>query len=165
MSIYKHIDWLGLPEEMEFSKKKFKGRLAGTSWNYAQNIDGVNRTRAIIFALPLLFILPVGLSFIAKQPFASEILIERIIMSIILILSGIYFHKNRILFIIVASLPVAAVFLTYIFAPTFSIRALGFYGAILMLLYFGIANHLNAKKQRKYLESKLISAHLIDDVN
>ena len=32
-------------------KNKFKGKLAGKSWKYSKNLDGLIRTRVIIFAI------------------------------------------------------------------------------------------------------------------
>lgn len=151
----------GKQDEVDFEKNKFKGKLAGKAWQYSKHLDGVIRTRVIIFAMAFIVLYRVLAHKIFNDFFSFEFLIERIIFSSMFILSAILYNKLRVLSFIVAIIPLVIILAEYILGPG-GIKIIGFQGGILLLVLIGIYNNFKLKQLRKELESQLIENQLID---
>lgn len=157
------LKWLGKKEELAFEKHTFRGKLAGKAWKYSKNIDGLIRTRAIIFLMALVVFYPlIGLYAVHGEVFTG-LLAERLVYALLLILAGLLFNKFRILSIFLAALPLIAISLSYILIPgVFDSRKLGFTIAMLLFVFSGLYHHFQLKKLRRELETGLLENQLLE---
>lgn len=159
----KNFTWLR-PAEIELEQQKFRGKLAGTSYQYSKHLDNLRRTRVIIFVMSVLVFFPVMNIYFITGQFVLGLLIERAIFSIMLIASGLLFNKLRIPALILAMIPIVIIIGGYLFVPgQFDIRIIGFMGAILVLIGSGVYHHIKVQKLGKELERNTLEAHLIDE--
>ena len=157
------LKWMLTKEEIEFEKKKFRGKLAGKSFKYSTNIDGLVRTRCMIFIMGFLALYPVFTNYAIHDVFQMNFLTERIIFASIIILSGVLFNKFRIFSIIMAVIPLLIITSTYFLVPgQFDLRTIAFMIASIVVILIGIYNHSQAKKIKIELENSGIESHLID---
>ncbi len=148
------FQWLLRKEEIEFEKKKFKGILAGKAYKYSRNIDGLIRTRILIFAMSLIVFYPVLTNYLFHEYLDIQFFIERIVFCAILVTSGLLFNKYRVLSIILAVIPVLIISSTYLIYPgTFHIRTGAFMLAIAMVILIGIYHDFQCKKIKRELEA------------
>ena len=160
------LKWLVKEDELEFEKRKFSGKLAGLSWRYSQNLRGLIRVRAIILIMTLLVFYPILSNFIFHGVFFPELLWERVIFSVVLLISGLLFNKFRLASIIIAIIPILIILLTYIVvAGQFDYRKIGFTSAILVILISGIYHHFQLIRLRRDLESTDLENQLIAEVD
>ena len=87
--------WLGKKEEVEFEQHEFKGKGAGKAWKYTQNLNGLIRTRVIIFLMALLMFYPIITNFLFHDVFFVELLIARLVYAGLLVLAGVLFNRYR----------------------------------------------------------------------
>lgn len=150
------LPWLGKKEELEFREKKFSGKSAGKAWKYAQALDVIIRTRAIIFLLPLVLFYPVIISLFFLDIFSFELFIERLVLSLFFIVAGLLYNKYRIVSIIIASFPLVLLIISYLFmSQRLPFYKLTFTVAILFLLLQGALKHLESLKIKKELDEYL----------
>jgi len=109
-----NFKWMIKKEEVEFEKMKFKGKLAGKAYKYSRNIDGIIRTRILIFAMSILVLYRVLANYLFHEVFDFQFLIERAIFGVIILSSGLLFNKFRLLSIILAVIPLLIITSTYI---------------------------------------------------
>ena len=158
------LEWLGKKEELEFRKIKFTGKDAGKSWQYAQSIDGLIITRAIVFAMAALVFYPILSNYLFHDVFTMDLLVERVIFSLMLIVGGVLFNRNRVIAIIIASVPIGLILLTYLFfQDQMHIYKIGFTAAVLFLVLRGLHYNKRSKKLKQELDSVLLENQLIDD--
>lgn len=158
-----YFRWLGKKDELAFAKQEFRGKLAGKSWKYEQNLDGLVRTRLIIFFMSIFILYPVLSNYVFHGVFSGDLLFERLIFSVILIFSGLIFNKFRIVSIILGMIPIMLILIIYLLIPgQFGVWRFGFMGAILCLIGAGFYHNKNIKQLRKELEATLLENQLID---
>ena len=158
----KSFTWLR-STEIELEQQKFRGKLAGKSYQYSKHLDGLRRTRIIIFVMSLLVFFPVMNVYFIVGQFPLGLFIERVIFSIVLILAGLLFNRLRIPALILAMIPIMIIIGSYLLVPgQFDVRIIGFMGAILVFVGLGIYHHLKSQKIGKELEKNTLEAHLID---
>ena len=150
------LEFLAKPEERAFKKIKFKGKLAGKSWKYAQNLDGLIRTRLVISIMSILVLNPVIINYLLNGVFLKELFIERMILSALLFAFALLYNKFRIISIIGSALVVAITLYPYLTVPGyFDNRIIGFLLAIIALILSGIYHHLKLQKIEKELRLHL----------
>ena len=88
------LSWLGKEEELEFRKLKFRDKNAGKIYQYSNHVDGLIRTRAIIFAMVLFAFYPVILNYLFEDQFNNGFFFERLSFSIMFLVSGFLFNKS-----------------------------------------------------------------------
>ena len=150
------LAWLGNKDEVEFAKFKFSGKLAGKSWKYQRNLDGLIRTRIIIFVMAAMVFYPILTNKIYHNHFDPGLMLERTVFSLLLLISGILYNQFRIFSTILALLPVSLILLTY--TPLFSdwdLQKVGIMAAIFLLIGAGFYYHFMVKQLRKELESEI----------
>ena len=148
-----NFKWLLTNEEIEFEKQKFKGKLAGKAYKYSLNIDGLIRTRILIFAMSILVLYRVLANYLFYEIFDIQFLIERIIFGVIILIGGLIFNKFRILSIIIAVVPLIIITGTYLLIPgQFHLRTVAFMVAMIFLILSGTYNHIQAKNIKNQLE-------------
>ena len=153
-------------EETDLLDREFRGKLAGKSWKYEQQLDGLVRTRMVIFAMSLLVFHPILMNYLYHDFFSQDLLIERIAFSGLYLLAGALFNKFRILSIVIALIPSVLIFLTYlIIEGQFDIRKLGFTGAILLLILTGIYHHFKSTQLGDELRAQLLENQIMDAGN
>lgn len=155
-----NFKWLLRQEEIDFTKRKYKGQLAGQAYKYAMNIDGLIRTRILIFLMSVLVLYRVLANYLFHEVFDINFLVERIVFAVIILTGGLLFNKYRVFSIILASVPLLLITCTYLFIPAmFHLRTFGFMLGITLMILFGIYNHFQAKKIKRQLED---SEYIID---
>ncbi len=156
-----NFKWLALKDEIEFEQRKFKGKLAGKANKYSQHLDGIIRTRIMIFAMSMLIFHSVLTNYLLHDSFEMEFLIERSIFSMIFMVCGILFNKARIVTIIISSLPLLLIIISYFFDNQFSGRPFAFMTGITIVLLSGVYHQIQLKKLKKELENSLIENSLL----
>ncbi len=157
------LDKLGKKEELEYREMKFTGKYAGKSWEHSQCIDGLIRTRAIIFIMVLLVFYPMVSNYIFHDYFSLEMFIERVVYSVLFLIAGMMFNKYRMLSTVIAMIPMIIILLTYLaIAGQFSIGKVGFSVAIIFILLSGVYYHYKGKRLRKELDQSLLENQLIE---
>jgi hypothetical protein len=152
-----NFKWLLTSEEIEFEKKKFRGKLAGKAYKYSQNIDGLIRTRIIIFAMSILVFYRVLANYLFYDVFDMQFLIERLVFSLVILTGGLLFNKVRVIAIFLAVIPLIIIVFTYFILPEqFSLRIIGFMIAIIIIILSGIYHNIQLKKIKKDLQNTLI---------
>ncbi len=140
-------------DEIETNRKKYVGKMAGRAWKYSQNIDGLIRTRIIIFLSAIYILVPIIIILATSGEFPATFAIERFILALIIIAGGLLFNKARILGIIIASLPLILIALFQLFSPGgFDIRLVGILMGLSLLILSGIFHNYRTKKLRSELE-------------
>jgi hypothetical protein len=156
------LTWLGKKEELEFREINFRGHNSGKIYQYSNHVDALIRTRAIIFAMTLLVLYPVLMNYLGTNQLNIPFLIERLVFSFMLLISGLLFNKLRILSIIIAAIPMLLIIVTHLFfAPGFNISVVGFLIAILLLILSGLYYNYKVKSVQKELSQKLLENQLI----
>ncbi len=136
---------------IQFSDLKFKGKLYGKEYQRERAADFLKKIRVLLFILPVLVFYPILTDFVIHDIVNYDLLFERTIFSIIFILSGILFYKNPLIAIIAAMLAPILMMTAMLFTGFYTIRLLGFYGAIIALLIVGIYYYFQEKKVRNEL--------------
>jgi hypothetical protein len=136
---------------IDFSDLKFKGKLYGKGYKREQAADFLKKIRVLLFILPILVFYPILTDFVLHDIVNYDLLFERIVFSIIFMLSGIFFYKNPLIAIIAAMLSPILMITFMLLTGSYTIRLLGFYGAIIALLIVGIYYHFQEKKIKKEL--------------
>lgn len=150
--------WLGKKQEVEFAEINFSGKLAGKSWQYQQQVDGLIRTRVFIFLMSILVFYPILTNYLFHDLFDLEFMVERAVFSLILIAAGLMFNKFRALSILLALLPVTLILLSYFFIPgNLDLKRAAFMGAVGIIIAAGLYHHFRAKRLRQELEGHLSS--------
>ena len=150
------LSWLGKPEELAYRQRQFRGKAAGVSYKYARNVDGLIRTRAIIFLMAVLVFYPLVYNFLFFSDFSVALLVERFICCVFLIFAGFLFNKHRPTAVIIAAIPITLILYTYLFmSGSFPIRTIGFMLAILILVLSGIYHDIKVKQLQKKLDTYL----------
>lgn len=161
-----NFKWLGKKDEVDFEKVKFKGKLAGKSWKYSQSLDRIIAVRITIFAMTILVFYPIVSNYFFHDVFTMELFIERIVFALILLFAGLIFNKYRIAAILIATIPLILILLSYILIPgQFDYRKIGFTTAILLIVLSGIYQHFQLKNLKKELEETQLENHLVDNNN
>jgi len=157
------IRWLGAKEELDFAKQKFRGKLAGKMARYRTSLESIIRVRFMIFIMALLVFSPIVTNYFLHDVFSKELFYERIVFSVALLAAGLIYNKNRVIAIIIASIPILLIIYTYVFIPgNFDIKTVGFMMAILVFILRGLFHHFRLIKMKKELHSFLIENSLID---
>lgn len=158
------LKWLGDKEEVAFEQHKFRGKLAGKAYKYSQNIDGLIRVRLLMVVTAILMFKPIITNYLFHGLFDSELLVERIIFFVMLLVGALLFNKFRIPAIILASIPVLLIIYTYLVNPEyFDLRIIAFNIALLGIFLSGIYHNHRIKTLRNELEQNLSTAQLIED--
>jgi len=148
--MHDQLSFLVRRDELEFKKRSFRGKQAGMLYKYSNHLDGLIRTRAIIFAMVVIVVVPAVLAM--QEETAVAILQERLVLSAIFLLAGLLFNKLRYLSIVIAALPLLLILVSYFFTPgAVGLRPFAFNGAVLALILSGIRHNYLAKKLRKEL--------------
>jgi len=154
------LKWLGDKDEVAFSKKVFKGQLAGKSWKYAQHLDSLIGIRAMMFVMILGVLKPVLMNYIYHQLFMKELLIERLIYAVVFVV----FNKFRHVSILIACVPMILILWSYLFIMEgVSINTIASNVAILIWFLAGFYHNYKLKSIRQELEPTM-KADLLDDV-
>ena len=153
--------WLGKKEEVEFEQHEFKGKGAGKAWKYTQNLNGLIRTRVIIFLMALLMFYPIITNFLFHDVFFAELFIARLVYAGLLVLAGVLFNRYRFLAIGLASIAILLAISDYLLSETYDVRQIGALSGVLILILSGIYHHIQLKKLRKELEASLVENQLI----
>lgn len=157
------LTFLGKKEELEFSKRKFRGKNAGKIYRYSNHIDGLIRTRAIIIAMVLLVFIPVVLVYQENEEIGKMLLYERLIYSVFFLVSSLLFNRARYIAVLLTTLPLLALLSSYLLIPgNFSFRAVGFLSAILFTVLSGLYSDRKAKKIKNELSNLSLENTLID---
>lgn len=157
------FNWLVRKEELEFKKIKFRGKLAGQAYKYSRNIDGLIRTRIIIFAMSLLVLYRVFANYLFHDYFDMQFLLERLIFSGLILAGGLLFNKFRIISILLAVIPLMLITSSYLLDPSQShLRIVVFMIGIISIILSGIYHNVQSKKIKKNLEKTLLENQLID---
>ena len=157
------FQWLLKSEEVNFEKKRFRGKLAGKAYKYSRHIDGLIRTRIIIFAMSVLVLYPVLANYLFHDLFDLYFLIERIVFAVLLLIAGLLFNKVRVLSIIIAVIPLIIITTTYILIPgQFNFRVVAFMIAIILIILVGIYHNFQSKRIKRDLENTYVENHLIE---
>lgn len=156
MSLLDQLKWLGKAEEIEFGEHKFRGKLAGKAWKYSQSLNGVIRTRALIFLMVISVFHPILTSYFHFDFFSMELLIERVIFSIIFLSAGFLFNKFRVISIVVSAIVLILILMGYVISETFNFRSIGFLGAVLFFILLGLYQHFKLLRIKKELEMQMI---------
>lgn len=138
--------------EVDLSDYNFRGKLSGLSWKLEQAQARVSMARKVIFGMSILLYYPIIRNYIVFSEWDWEMFLERSLFSGILILCGVFFHKNRLVAMIVASLPITLILLAYLFFIDYlPLRTIGFFLGVLFLIGVGIYYHFQEKKIRQEL--------------
>jgi len=157
------LSWLGKKEELEFGKLKFRGKNAGKIYQYSNHVDGLIRARVIIFAMTILAFYPVLINYLGTGQLQKEFFFERLIFSVMFLISGLIFNKYRILSVFLAAIPMALILATYLFvAGQFNIYRIAYSAAILLFILSVLYYNFNVKKLEKELGNSLLENQLID---
>lgn len=158
-----NIQWLGKKEELAYRDLKFKGKAAGTSWKYAQSIDGLIITRAVIFLMAVLVFYPILSNYLFHGVFSFELFMERVIYSAMFLTAGYLFNKHRLASVIIAVIPLIIILLMYLFiASQFSMWKVAFLVAVIFLVLRGIHYDRQSRKLKEELDRLLLENHLIE---
>ena len=152
---------------VDFSKVTFRGKLAGKSWKLEQALDRLAQVRIVIFVMTALVFYPVFVNYFVYDVFTPDLFIERLVFSLILLLCGIFFEKNRLIAIIAALLPLGLILAIYLFLQPeyFSVKRVGFLVAIFSMVALGILFHFKAKRFRKELVAEVRKGNPLAIVN
>lgn len=150
-------------DETDLLNNDFRGKLAGKAWKYEQNLDGLIRTRLLLFVMIFLVYYPIVSNFIFYDFFSAGLLIERIIYSLGYIAGFFLFNKSRNLAIILGLIPSILIFIAYLEPQYFNIKVLGFTAAIVIAIGAGFYYNFQVKKLKKELENTLLENQLITD--
>lgn len=157
------LSWLGKKEELEFRKLKFRDKNAGKIYQYSNHVDGLIRTRAIIFAMVLLAFYPVLMNYLGTNKLHTGFFYERIIYSAMFLISGLLFNKFRILSIILATIPMLMIVASYLLiAGNFNISRIAYSTAVLLFILSGFYYNYKVKKLEKELSQNLLENQLIE---
>lgn len=102
-------------------------------------------------------------NYIFLDYFSTDVLIERCVLSAIMISAGLLFNQARIVAIVIAALPMILLLCIYIFdLESFNRKIIGFMGAVVLLILFGLYYEVQSIKLRKELEAALLENNLVD---
>ena len=136
---------------MNIEDYRFKGKLAGKSWAHQQSLNRIEMVRRVLFLFALAIFYPVFMAFIFSDvPIDIAIIVERSILSTIMIICGLLLPKFRLTSLLVALLPVLVIIYTN-FLYGFGIWQMGFNASILVFICIGIFYHFREISQRKEL--------------
>lgn len=151
------LKWLARADELELEKKNFRGKLAGKSWKYAQNLRALIRTRAIILLMSVIVYYPIISEFAYHSQFRIDLLKERFIYSILFLISGLLFNKFRIISLLLAAILLIHMVHSYIVSPNdFDLRQIADATATLLIVLIGIYHHIQLLKLKRILEESSI---------
>ena len=149
-------------EEAEFEQHEFNGKAAGKAWRYTQNLDGLIRTRVLIFAMAILIFYPVVTNLLLHGVFSIGQFAARFFYACLLTIGGMLFNRYRILAIILASVPILLAISHYLLFENYDAKRIGALFGVLFLFLSGIYHHYQLKKLRKELEASFIENQLIE---
>ena len=149
-------------EEHELLSGGFRGKWAGVLWKYEQNLDGLVRTRIILFIMSLLVFYPVWFHSVINDFYTDEIMLERVVFSMMYLTAGLLFNKFRILALIIGMIPSLLIFSIYINPSNFHFRRMGFTAAIVILVASGFYHNFKVKQLAKQLEANLLENQILE---
>jgi len=149
----KEYRYLLKPEELEQSRKKYKGKLAGVRHRYTTALDGLVRVRIMIFGMALLVFYSPILQYIIRDTFIEDLWLERGIFSIIFLISGLIFNSIRYLSLVLAIIP-------FILMSLVGMSV--YFWVIFILILSGFYYQITAKKYKTELNASAIENQLIE---
>lgn len=137
-------------DSIDLKDYKFRGSMAGFEWKYEQAQDRLKKLRWMIFALVPYMFYPAVMAVATGKTIPQGYLFERIAFSVLFIIAGLVYARNRIMAIAIALVPMLLIVLTYI-SRQFIVTSVGVNLGIAFLLASGIYFHNREKKLRKFL--------------
>lgn len=150
-------------DELDFEQRKFRGKLAAKSYQYSRQLDGLVRTRLIMFFCVPLVLYRVLSNYLFHDFFDMSFFIERLVFATVIAVGALLFNKVRIVAIIIAAIPLAIISVVHLMQIDDSgIRIVGFMLATTIAVLVGIFHHQKSRSLRRYLERELPEHHLLD---
>ena len=132
---------------IDLSNYQFRGKLSGLNWKREQAQARISMSRKLIFGMSVLFFYPIIRNYLFFDIIDWGWFVERLIFSVILVLCGVFFYKNRLVALIVACIPIILILITYLFYIDYlPLRIIGFFLGVLILMGVGIYFHFQEKK-------------------
>ncbi len=167
-----NVDLLLRKDEVGFIRNnEFRGKKAGLAWKYNNHLNGLARTRFIIFVMVILILYPAIVNYLYPSainslhdiPDPKIMLYERGVYSIIFLLSGLIFNRFRIVAILLASVPLILAIITYVLlSDGFGFTNMLYLIAVLLIINVGFYNNYMIHKLREQLEHDFIEQHLVE---
>ncbi len=155
-SLVDSFRWLAKKEDLELESIKFRGEATRYSVLFSKNIDGLVRTRLVIFISAVYICLPLLFSIFAHHDVSASIIIERVIIGIALCICGLLFHRAPVILTIVSLIPLFLIVLGSLFTPgAFNINTISIIVGFMILIGWGIKHQLEANKNRIALKTYL----------
>ena len=149
-------------EEYALLSGGFRGKWAGVLWKYEQNLDGLVRTRIILFIMSLLVFYPVWFHNVVNDFYSDDIMIERVIFSVMYLTAGLLFNKFRIVALIIGMIPSLLIFSIYANPANLHFRRMGFTAAIVIVVASGFYHNFKVKQLAKQLEGNLLENQMLE---
>ena len=147
-------------QEVDLEDYEFTGKLTGKSWKHELCLSRLEQTKKIMLFSILVIFYPVLTNLLFHSVFLTDLMVERVVFAL-LVLIGVYIMpKRRLLGLILALIPLFLLFIFPIIDLTqFSVRRVGFNGALLMVMIVGIHFHFKEKKIREELVREILNGN------